>query len=76
MRDPCKPKRVRLTGWGLRFRDEENEQHGSPVHTWFLFTGFVMSVVSWLASFWRVPTMRSVGGTEKAVVVDAAERHF
>jgi hypothetical protein len=72
MRDPRKPKKVRSTGWGLRFRDEENEQHGSPVHAWFFFTGFVAPVLWWLASFWKVPTTRSVGGTdlEKAVMVD------
>jgi hypothetical protein len=63
---------------GAALQGRGKREHGSPVHAWFFFTGFVVPVVWWLASFWRVPTTRSVGGTdlEKAIVVDAAERRF
>jgi hypothetical protein len=72
MRDPHKPKKIQPTGWGLRFHHEDSEEHGSPIHAWFFFVGFLLFPIWWIGSFWHVPTTRHVGGTdtEKAVIVD------
>lgn len=70
MRDPRKPPRVQPTSWGLRFRTEFED--GSPIHAWFFFLGFILFPLWWLASVWRIPRTRSVGGSEveKAVTLD------
>ena len=70
MRDPRKPPRVQPTSWALRRASAE--ETGSPVHAWMFFVGFVLFPLWWLASFWRIPQTRSVGGTdtEKAVTLD------
>jgi len=70
MRDPRKPPRVRPTPWGLRLRTEVED--GSPIHAWFFFLGFILFPLWWLASVWRIPQTRSVGGSEveNAVTLD------
>ncbi|KAH9932730.1 uncharacterized protein BXZ73DRAFT_46799 [Epithele typhae] len=70
MRDPRKPPRVQATGWTLRFNSREEQ--GSPLHAWAFFIGFVLFPLWWIASFWRIPQTRRVGGTdtEKAVTLD------
>ena len=70
MRDPRRPPRVQPTPWSLRMRSDDEE--GSPIHAWLFFIGFVPFPVWWLASFWRIPETRRVGGTdtEKAVTLD------
>lgn len=70
MRDPRKPPRVQPTPWSLRFRTEDED--GSPIHAWFFFLGFILFPLWWLASVWRIPQTRSVGGSEveKAVTLD------
>ena len=70
MRDPRKPPRVRSTRWGLRLRTEAED--GSPIHAWFFFLGFILFPLWWLASMWRIPRTRSVGGSEveNAVTLD------
>lgn len=71
MKDPRKPK-IQGTGWALAFKDMDNEEEGSPVQAWLFFLGFVFFPFWWVASLWRIPKTRTVGGTdtEKAVVVD------
>jgi len=70
MRDPRKPPRVRSTPWGLRLTTEFED--GSPIHAWFFFLGFIIFPLWWIASVWRIPQTRSVGGSEveKAVTLD------
>ncbi|RDX48887.1 hypothetical protein OH76DRAFT_1404461 [Lentinus brumalis] len=70
MRDPRKPPRVQPTPWSLRLRSEDEQ--GSPIHAWMFFIGFVIFPLWWVASFWRIPQTRRVGGTdtEKAVTLD------
>ena len=70
MRDPRKPPRIQPTPWTLR-RDSP-EEAGSPAHAWMFFIGFVLFPLWWVASFWRIPPTRRVGGTdtEKAVTLD------
>ena len=70
MRDPRRPPRVRPTPWSLRLTTEIED--GSPIHAWFFFLGFIIFPVWWLASVWRIPQTRSVGGSEveKAVTLD------
>ncbi|EIN12437.1 hypothetical protein PUNSTDRAFT_81670 [Punctularia strigosozonata HHB-11173 SS5] len=71
MRDPRRP-RVRPTPWALSFGAGEDGL-GSPVQAWMFFIGFILFPLWWLASVWRIPETRSVGGhdaAEKAVVVD------
>src|ERR1700691_2213995 len=70
MQDPRKPPRKRDTGWMLRFR--EDDEPGSPIHTWFFFVGFVLFPLWWAASVMRTPKTRHVEGsdTEKAVPLD------
>lgn len=70
MRDPRKPPRVHPTPWYLERRTAEQE--GSPTHAWFFFLGFILFPLWYLASFWRIPKTRQVGGTdtEKAVTLD------
>jgi hypothetical protein len=70
MRDPRKPPRVQPTPWGLRLRTEFED--GSSIHAWFFFLGFILFPLWWLASVWRIPQTRSVGGSEveKAVTLD------
>lgn len=70
MRDPRKPPRIHPTPWSLELRNPDQE--GSPVHAWFFFIGFVLFPLWYVASFWRIPQTRQVGGsdTEKAVTLD------
>ncbi|KAH9891911.1 hypothetical protein C8Q73DRAFT_746908 [Cubamyces lactineus] len=70
MRDPRKPPRIHPTPWYLERRTAEQE--GSPAHAWFFFLGFIFFPLWYLASFWRIPKTRQVGGTdtEKAVTLD------
>ena len=70
MRDPRKPPRVKSTPWGLRLKTEFED--GSPIHAWFFFLGFIIFPLWWIASLWRIPQTRSVGGSEveKAVTLD------
>ncbi|KAI0365309.1 hypothetical protein BV20DRAFT_762770 [Pilatotrama ljubarskyi] len=70
MRDPRKPPRVHPTPWYLQLSSPEQE--GSPVHAWFFFIGFIIFPLWYVASFWRIPKTRHVGGTdtEKAVTLD------
>ena len=70
MRDPRRPPRVQSTSWVLRLRSEDED--GSPVHAWCFFVGFILFPIWWVASFWRIPETRRVGGTdtEKAVTLD------
>lgn len=70
MRDPRKPPRVQPTPWTLTFPSPDEQ--GSPVHAWAFFVGFVLFPLWWVASFWRIPRTRRVGGTdtEKAVTLD------
>jgi len=65
-----KPPRVQPTPWGLRLRTEFED--GSSIHAWFFFLGFIIFPLWWLASVWRIPQTRSVGGSEveKAVTLD------
>ncbi|KAG1746038.1 uncharacterized protein EDB91DRAFT_1236301 [Suillus paluster] len=61
MRDPRRPpKKLGETPWTLRLRGEE--EHGSPVHAWCFFLGFVLFPV------WT-PRTRVVGD-EKGVSLD------
>ncbi|KAI0694798.1 hypothetical protein C8Q76DRAFT_758256 [Earliella scabrosa] len=70
MRDPRKPPRVQPTPWTLSMSSQDEQ--GSPVHAWMFFIGFVLFPLWWVASFWRIPQTRRVGGTdtEKAVTLD------
>lgn len=70
MQDPRKPPRKQETSWALRLRSVE--EPGSPIQAWFFFIGFVVFPLWWIASFWRTPQTRHVGGsdTEKAVTLD------
>ncbi|KAI0642948.1 hypothetical protein C8Q79DRAFT_916181 [Trametes meyenii] len=70
MRDPRKPPRIHPTPWSLQLRNLE--QDGSPAHAWFFFIGFILFPLWYVASFWRIPKTRQVGGTdtEKAVTLD------
>ncbi|KAI0823993.1 hypothetical protein BC628DRAFT_1323683 [Trametes gibbosa] len=70
MRDPRKPPRVQPTAWHLHLRSPE--QDGSPMHAWMFFIGFVLFPLWYVASVWRIPQTRQVGGTdtEKAVTLD------
>ncbi|KAI0629978.1 hypothetical protein C8Q77DRAFT_1064680 [Trametes polyzona] len=70
MRDPRKPPRIQPTPWHLRLRTPEQE--GSPIHGWFFFLGFILFPLWYVASVWRIPQTRQVGGTdtEKAVTLD------
>ncbi|KII91066.1 hypothetical protein PLICRDRAFT_158597 [Plicaturopsis crispa FD-325 SS-3] len=70
MRDPRKPQRVQATSWSLRFGSED--EVGSPMQAWCFFLGFVLFPAWWIASLWRTPRTRHVGGsdTEKAVTLD------
>ena len=70
MQDPRKPPRIQDTPWSLRFNHVE--EPGSPIQAWFFFIGFVVFPLWWLASFWKTPQTRHVGGsdTEKAVTLD------
>ncbi|KAI0763526.1 hypothetical protein BD413DRAFT_203684 [Trametes elegans] len=70
MRDPRKPPRIQPTPWHLQRRSEDQE--GSPIHGWLFFIGFVLFPLWYVASFWRIPKTRLVGGTdpEKAVTLD------
>ncbi|RPD56089.1 hypothetical protein L226DRAFT_464595 [Lentinus tigrinus ALCF2SS1-7] len=70
MRDPRKAPRVQPTPWSLRLNSEDEQ--GSPIHAWMFFIGFVLFPLWWVASFWRIPQTRRVGGTdtEKAVTLD------
>ncbi|EJF60956.1 hypothetical protein BD309DRAFT_859917 [Dichomitus squalens] len=70
MRDPRKPPKIQPTPWTLRLNSAEEQ--GSPVHSWMFFIGFILFPLWWLASFWRIPQTRRVGGTdtEKAVTLD------
>ncbi|CDO72190.1 hypothetical protein BN946_scf184970.g42 [Trametes cinnabarina] len=69
MRDPRRP-RVHPTPWYLERRTADQE--GSPVQAWFFFLGFILFPLWYVASFWRIPKTRQVGGTdtEKAVTLD------
>ncbi|OSC98002.1 hypothetical protein PYCCODRAFT_1418430 [Trametes coccinea BRFM310] len=69
MRDPRRP-RVHPTPWYLELRTADHD--GSPVQAWFFFLGFILFPLWYLASFWRIPKTRQVGGTdtEKAVTLD------
>jgi hypothetical protein len=71
MRDPNKPRR-KPTGWALHFANPKEPGSGSPVHAWMFFIGFVLFPLWWVASVWRTPETRRVGGTdmEKAVTLD------
>lgn len=62
MRDPHKLPPRRDVGWALRFAGGGGEEKGSPVGAWCFWFGFVCPVLWWLASFWRVPKTRMVGG--------------
>jgi hypothetical protein len=70
MRDPRKPPRVQPTPWGLRLATEYED--GSSIHAWLFFLGFIIFPFWWVASVWRIPQTRSVGGSdvEKAVTLD------
>ncbi|KAI0754530.1 hypothetical protein C8Q80DRAFT_1297735 [Daedaleopsis nitida] len=70
MRDPRKPPRIQPTAWTLRMSSPDEQ--GSPIHAWIFFIGFVLFPLWWVASFWRIPQTRRVGGTdtEKAVTLD------
>ena len=75
MRDPRKPPRVQRTPWTLR--RESADEAGSPLHAWAFFVGFVLFPLWWIASVWRIPQTRHVGGTdtEKAVTLDDPVAH-
>jgi hypothetical protein len=70
MRDPRKPKKIQPSGWALRLSSEQGT--GSPVCAWLFFLGFLLFPTWWVASFWRIPPTRQVGGidAEKAVTLD------
>ena len=70
MRDPRRPPRVQPTPWGLRLATEYED--GSPIHAWSFFLGFIIFPLWWIASVWRIPQTRRVGGSdvEKAVTLD------
>jgi len=70
MQDPRKPPKIQPTLWSLRFRSEYED--GSSAHAWFFFSGFVVFPAWWVASLWRIPKTRQVGGggMEKAVTLD------
>lgn len=70
MRDPRRPPRVQPTPWGLKLATEYED--GSPIHAWLFFLGFIIFPLWWVASVWRIPQTRSVGGSdvEKAVTLD------
>ncbi|KAI8986127.1 hypothetical protein BD414DRAFT_487738 [Trametes punicea] len=70
MRDPRKPPRVHPTHWHLELSTPDHD--GSPVQAWLFFLGFIFFPLWYIASFWRIPKTRQVGGTdtEKAVTLD------
>ncbi|KAI0320945.1 hypothetical protein OF83DRAFT_1205868 [Amylostereum chailletii] len=76
MRDPRRPPKKLETGWALRVREEEEE--GSPVQAWLFYVAFVLFPLWWVASVWRTPRTREVGGTdtEKAVTLDDPQIEF
>jgi len=78
MRDPRKPKKIQRTGWTLHFASKGEPGTGSPMHAWCFFVGFVIFPLWWVASFWRTPKTRRVGGTdvEKAVTLDDPQVEF
>jgi predicted ferric reductase len=73
MRDPHKPPPRRPTAWALRLPRKREGDLGSPFHAWAFFIGFVLFPLWWLASLWRIPSTRRLGGEErgeKAMMVD------
>ncbi|KAL4256945.1 hypothetical protein AB1N83_011134 [Pleurotus pulmonarius] len=78
MRDPKRPPKPFETPWSLRLATPGEPGSGSPIHAWMFFFGFIIFPLWWVASFWRIPRTRKMGGTdvEKAVVLDDPQVEF